>query len=167
MHGTTKLKILGSTLLLDHMARFAWAVSGFLHPLSWWLIGFHDPVIAGNVCILFFGVLLPPLLCWGLHGAFGSRRTVARPLSVLMFWTGIFEWCSHLICYSSPITRYLRSRLVLWSPYKEVTCFLRKGIIFYQETRTFFKNFYIHLLPFFLVCELSTPFYCQFAVLNI
>ena len=35
-----------------------------------------------------FGVLLPPLLCWGMHGAFGSRSTVARPLSVLMFWTG-------------------------------------------------------------------------------
>jgi len=61
---------------------------GFLHPLSWWLIGFRDPVIAGNVCLLFFGVLPPPLLCWCLHGVFGSRRTMARPLSVLKFWTG-------------------------------------------------------------------------------
>ena len=45
--------VLGSTLLLDHMAIFAWAVSSFLHPLSWWLIGFYVPVIAGNVCLLF------------------------------------------------------------------------------------------------------------------
>jgi len=131
------------------MVRFAWAVSGFLHPLSWWLIGFRVPVIAGNVCLLFFGVLLPPLLCWGLHGVFGSRRTVARPLSFLMFWTGIFEWCSHLICYSSPITRCRRSRLVFWSTCEGVTCFLRKGKIFSQEISTFFLNFYINLLPFF------------------
>ena len=39
---------------VDHMARFAWAVSGFLRPLSWWLIGFRVPVIAGNVCLLSF-----------------------------------------------------------------------------------------------------------------
>ena len=121
------------------MARFAWAVSGFLHPLSCWLIGFRVPVIAGNVCELFFWrssstvVMLrsawsvwfetyrgaPSLtvlmfwcyaevcvgrlvrdvpwrtlaislnvlvLYWRLHGAFGSRRTVARLLTVLIFW---------------------------------------------------------------------------------
>jgi hypothetical protein len=47
---------------------------------SAWSVWFETyrgaPAISLNVLVL----------CWGLQGAFGSRRTVAPPLSVLMFW---------------------------------------------------------------------------------
>ena len=44
--------------------------------------------------------------------------------------------------------------------------FSRERDDFFQENSTFF-NFYIHHLPFFLLFELSTSFYCHDAVLNI
>ena len=62
---------------------------------SAWIVWFETyrgaPAISLNVLVL----------CWDLHGVFGSRRTAARPLSVLMFWCCV-EVCMECLVRDVP-----------------------------------------------------------------
>ena len=85
-------------VLVDHMARYAWAFLGFLQLLSCWLIGWRGTVIFGSVCRFCWSFLLLPLVRGDPYGVIGSRRTRVHLLSSLEFWIEIFVWCLRLIC---------------------------------------------------------------------